>query len=67
MYNLPDGRKKRMTDIKEVNRAKIIDFLEKNPNSTKTECAKELNLSHRTITNHLNELNAEQKPEKQAG
>ena len=59
MLRVKDGRGTHKRELKKVNRKKILSFFENNPDSSKTDCCKELGLTLHTICRHLKEIQEE--------
>lgn len=54
-----DGRGAYNKNIAKQNRQSIIDFFALNPDSSITDCSKELGLSWLTVQKHINAINQE--------
>jgi len=53
---IADGRRKRMSEIKATNKARVKKWFEDNPGSTITKCCKELNLVYMTVRCHIDSI-----------
>ena len=52
-----DGRGKHKKDVAKQNRQNIIEFFALNPDSSITDCSKELGLTWLTVQKHIKEIN----------
>lgn len=48
-----DGRGKNRSNIGKKNRESIVEFFKNNPDKTKTDCARELGVSYKTVLRHV--------------
>ena len=53
MLKIGDGRGMERRACSEKNRENIVKFFTDNPGATKTECAKELGISTKTVDRHV--------------
>lgn len=56
---LKDGKGMHMKKVAEKNRRRIVEWIEKHPNGTRTECCNALGITYKTLRIHLKSIQKE--------